>query len=257
MVPCVATPAMSAATASTPHDARWQVGLSDSGTTIHVAPGDHIVVRLPGGASGGFHRAHSSAPVHVRRTSAHGGYPSKHRSVTRFVAGKPGRARLSASDDYTCLHAKPPCLPPQRQWLVHVKVAETQAASAAAVGPGQSFRGLVNKSDQSPTVTVVCPGPAGGDRRGPPTGNQTVEVVPSPALSGPGFTGSAADRVVAVFRADPSSRIRLRSYNHPKPIPTTLQLPCDGTGVVRFMPRPTSSSAHVERVSVQFVNIAD
>jgi hypothetical protein len=251
----VAAPASVAA--PKPHDGRWQIGLRDSGKTIHVSPGDHIVVRLPGGASGGFHRPRSSSPAKVRRTTAHGGYPSKHRAVARFVAVEPGMAELSATDDYTCLHATPPCLPPQRQWRVHLEVTTAGRASSARVRPGQSFVGLVNGSDKSPKVSVVCPGPAGGARRGPPVSKQTLAIAPSPALSGPGFTGSAAQRVVAVFAADPSVRVRLRAYHHPKPIPTRLRLPCEGTGVVRFVPHPKSSSAHRDRVVVNFVNIAD
>lgn len=237
------------------HAAEWQLGLADSGKTIHVDRGAHIVVRLPGGASGGFHRPQSSSDDQVRRTAARGGYPSQHRAVAHFIAAGPGRATLTASDDYTCLHTTPRCLPPQRQWVVHVKV---RAAAAAAVRPGQSFVGVVNGTSQSPTVTVVCPGPAAGDdRRGAPTSSQTLAVAPSPALSGPGFTGSAAHRIVAVFADDPSSRVTFHSYNHPKAIPTALRLPCVGNGIVRFVPRPASSSSQPDRVRVQFVNIAD
>jgi hypothetical protein len=131
------------------------------------------------------------------------------------------------------------------------------SASATAVGPGQSFRGLVNGGGQNPTVAVVCAGPAAGDRRGPPAGNQTLAVTVSPALSGPGFTGSTANRIVAVFADDTSSPVRFTSYDHPKAIPTTLRLPCAGKGTVRFGPRPAGNGGHPDRVVVQFVNIAD
>jgi hypothetical protein len=130
-------------------------------------------------------------------------------------------------------------------------------AGATAVGPSQSFHGVVNKGGQTPTVAVVCAGPAAGDRRGPPAGNQTLAVTVSPALSGPGFTGSAANRIVALFVDDKSAPVTFRAYDHPKPIPTSLRLPCSGTGTVRFAPRPVGSGAHADRVVVQYVNIAD
>jgi hypothetical protein len=116
---------------------------------------------------------------------------------------------------------------------------------------------MIDGSRQDPTVNVVCGGPAGGDRRGPPAGFQTLAVSPSPALSGPGFTGSAANRVVAVFADDVASKVRFDAYDDPKSIPTTLRLPCEGKGIVRFVPRPASSSSHLDRVTVTFVNIAD
>jgi hypothetical protein len=136
-------------------------------------------------------------------------------------------------------------------------VTGAATANAGTVGANQSFRGVVNGAAQDPAVDVVCPGPAAGDRTGPPAGSQSLSVAVSPALSGPGFTGSKADRIVAVFADDPSTRVRFHAYDHPKAIPTSLRLPCSGTGVVRFVPRPRSSGAQADLVSVQYVNIAD
>lgn len=95
--------------------------LDDAGRTIHVEPGDVIKVRLPGGAAGGFHRPRSSDHDAVRRTRASGGYPSDDPARARFVA-RGGGADLTSTDDYTCLHSDPRCLPAQRQWVVHVVV---------------------------------------------------------------------------------------------------------------------------------------
>jgi hypothetical protein len=245
----------SAAVGSAHH--RWYVGLNDNGHVLHVAVGDRIIVKLPGGASGGFHRPHSSAPRRVRRTEARGGYPTEHRAVGRFVAVRAGKAKLAAGNDFACLDSSPPCRPPQREWSVRVKVASPETSPSARVRPGQSFVGLVNGGGKNATVTVACPGPAGGDRHGPPVSGQTLAVAPSPALSGPGFTGATATRVVAVFPADPTAQVAFHHYNHPKPIPSALRLPCDGSGVVRFVPRPRRDGDHVDRVAVQFVNIAD
>jgi len=94
----------------------------DSGRTIHVSRGDVIRVRLPGGASGGYHRPRTSDRDVVRRTSASGGYPSDDAARARFVALRKGAADLTSYTDYRCLHTDPRCLPPQRQWVVHVVV---------------------------------------------------------------------------------------------------------------------------------------
>jgi hypothetical protein len=107
-------PAASASTVRNLHE-------SDSGRTIHVSPGDVIRVRLPGG-SGGYHVPRGSDRYVVRRTSAAGGYPSEQDARATFVARHRGTADLTSYTDYKCLHTDPRCLPPQRQWVVHVVV---------------------------------------------------------------------------------------------------------------------------------------
>ena len=94
----------------------------DSGRTIHVSRGDVIRVRLPGGSAGGYHKPRTSDRDVVRRTSASGGYPSDDDARARFVARRKGSADLTSYTDYRCLHTEPRCLPPQRQWVVHVIV---------------------------------------------------------------------------------------------------------------------------------------
>lgn len=100
----------------------WHVRLSDSGRTLHVERGDFVRVRLPGGASGGFHKPRTSDRDILRRRWADGGYPSDDPARAEFRARQTGTADLTAYDDYTCLHTEPRCLPPQRQWIVHVVV---------------------------------------------------------------------------------------------------------------------------------------
>lgn len=115
-----------AAAAAAPADsgrvAHLHLGVDDSGRTVQVHPGDVIVVRLPGGPNGGYHWPRSTAAA-VRRDSARGGYPSWRDTVGRFTAARPGTAHLVSTDDYRCLDATPPCLPPQRRWRVTVTVA--------------------------------------------------------------------------------------------------------------------------------------
>jgi hypothetical protein len=93
----------------------------DSGRTIHVSIGDVVKVRLPGG-SGGYHRPRTSDRDVVRRTSASGGYPSDDDARARFRALAHGTVDLTSYTDYQCLHTEPRCLPPQREWVVHVVV---------------------------------------------------------------------------------------------------------------------------------------
>jgi hypothetical protein len=94
---------------------------SDSGRTIHVHRGDEISVRLPGG-SGGYHRPRSSDGTIVHRQFAVGGYPDDADAHARFIARHRGTADLTSYNDYACLHTQPPCLPPQKDWIVHVVV---------------------------------------------------------------------------------------------------------------------------------------
>jgi hypothetical protein len=94
----------------------------DSGRTIRVSVGDVVKVRLPGGASGGYHRPRTSDRDVVRRTSASGGYPSGDDARGTFHARQPGTADLTSHTDYACLHTQPRCLPPQREWSVRVVV---------------------------------------------------------------------------------------------------------------------------------------
>jgi hypothetical protein len=95
----------------------------DSGRTIHVSVGDVVKVRLPGGSGGGYHRPRTSDRDVVRRTSATGGYPSDDDARASFRARHRGTADLTSYTDYRCLHTEPRCLPPQRQWTVHVVVS--------------------------------------------------------------------------------------------------------------------------------------
>jgi hypothetical protein len=108
----------SIANASTTH----HLHEDDSGRTIHVALGDVIKVRLPGGSAGGYHRPRTSDRDVVRRTSASGGYPDDEDARASFIARRKGNVDLTSYDDYRCLHTDPRCLPPQRQWVVHVVV---------------------------------------------------------------------------------------------------------------------------------------
>lgn len=132
------------------------------------------------------------------------------------------------------------------------------AASVAAqtpIGPNQQFAGAVNGSTTDANIIMICPGPSFPGQTGHPQAGQGVQVVEN---TGTGFTGAAADRIVASF--GPSSSASLvfvfTEYGVAQDIPTTALLPCSGTGVVTFVPQPTSATARNATVKVHFVNIA-
>ena len=126
------------------------------------------------------------------------------------------------------------------------------------IRPHQRFAGLVNGKHENAVIYVICPGPAGPGRTGPPTGNQTVAVVRG--HEGDGNTGSFGRTIWAEFHDDPSQVVRFTRYRTPEAIPTTLKLPCQGTSTVTFTTcfgtLPCASDARDDIVTVSLVNIA-
>jgi hypothetical protein len=90
-----------------------------------------------------------------------------------------------------------------------------------------------------------------------------VEVGPAASTAASiGYTGDDATSISAFFGPPPpaataSGQVSFRKYGVPKAIPTSLSLPCQGTGEVTFLPfpedPPTSRSASVP---VQYANVA-
>jgi len=113
----LALPAAAAPASTTRH-----LHESDSGRTIHVPPGDKLTVQLPGGSGGGYHRPRSSNEYVVDRVWSAGGYPSDADAQANFFARHRGKSDLTSITDYLCLHTNPRCLPPQKQWVVHIVV---------------------------------------------------------------------------------------------------------------------------------------
>jgi hypothetical protein len=129
-------------------------------------------------------------------------------------------------------------------------------SSAAAIGPHQTFFGLVNGSATAPKITVACPAAVRPHEMGHPVSGQTIAVrSPAPSTS-TGSTGTRATSIVAQFAtpsATPASSVVFTRYGS-KPIPTTLLLPCVGSGTLVFSPVPTSATAHSETVTVTYVS---
>jgi len=83
-------------------------------------------------------------------------------------------------------------------------------------------------------------------------GGQTLDVFRPEVLRVTGYTGTAADRIVARFSDDPSVAVTFTRYGTER-LPTSLRLPCAGGGTVRFEPRPPPPSARPVVVHVSYV----
>src|SRR5438270_12648180 len=147
--------------------------------------------------------------------------------------------------------ARPWCLS-----LVLVAIVFVPSGAAHAtqpIAPHQHFIGLGNGHHEGAQVYVACPGPARGQTTHP-LQHQSVAV--APVAAGGGFTGEAATRVVARFLDDKSVGVVFTTYGTTQPVPTSITVPCEGTGVVRFAPRPRSSTSTPDFVGVTYVNVA-
>jgi hypothetical protein len=153
-------------------------------------------------------------------------------------------------------------------WFIAVAAATITAVTAAPasadaiidpapIGPHQYFYGEVNDQAGHATIQMGCFGPIHPGQTGHPLAGQTVKVLPAPAptTSDIGFTGSAAHAIDVYFPTPTVTNIPvvLRDYAVTAPIPTTLTLPCFGSGKVAFVPDPTSPTARTATVTVSFV----
>ena len=137
-------------------------------------------------------------------------------------------------------------------------VATPAAASTSPIRPNQHYIGLVNGKHAGAVIYVACPGPIFPGRTGAVVGNQTVAV--RHVRRGVGYTGSFAQRIWAQFGSDAIHVVGFTSYNVAEPIPTSLQLPCQGTGTVTFTTcfgtLPCAADTRPAVVPVTFLNIA-
>jgi hypothetical protein len=138
------------------------------------------------------------------------------------------------------------------------------------VGPNQIFGGLVNNHNGISTPAVIqmaCFGPVRPGETGHPMAGQTVEVFRPEAIPGDfGNTGASATHIVTFFGPPPpepattttTGTVTFWHYLVVKAIPTSLVLPCSGSGNVYFVPMPFSpptstSTASPARVPVSYV----
>ncbi len=88
-------------------------------------------------------------------------------------------------------------------------------------------------------------------------------MTPAPAATAKvGFTGPRGDHINAYMGIPPSATdsggiASFAYYNVAKPIPTTLTVPCSGTGYITFIPFPRDpGKSRSFVVPVDYVNIA-
>ena len=116
------------------------------------------------------------------------------------------------------------------------------------IGPNQYFSASVNGQlgiGSPATIQMACFGPLRPGQTGHPMGGQTVEVFrPEVIVAHEGFTGPIAHSISAFFNGPPPSpataagAVTFTRYAVSKKIPTSLVLPCAGTGNVYFVPFP-------------------
>jgi hypothetical protein len=138
----------------------------------------------------------------------------------------------------------------------------TSAASAQTpIGADQHFLGFVNGSNDDPVVHTVCPGPSDPGRRGPVESGQTFSV--GEVASGGGFTGPLSSMYAWFVPPSTSGKppsVKFSKYGVAKAIPSTVRVPCSGTGRVEFSPCPYLAPCVAgwvpNYVPVKFENVA-
>lgn len=133
-------------------------------------------------------------------------------------------------------------------------VATNAQTTPYRIQPNQHFIGLVNGQHAGAVIYTICPGPAGGNGR--PAADQSVSV--RLVTAGGGDTGASGGYIYA--RITPTTTVAMTRYGHPKPIPMSARVPCEGSGTIVFsscpLPQPCGSGAAVDDVQVEYVDIA-
>jgi hypothetical protein len=132
--------------------------------------------------------------------------------------------------------------------------------ASVKVAPRQDFRAFVNAKNGKAVIRVLCPGVAA---TGHPLSHQTVRVtrIIDPITPNDGLTGSAGTSIGAwltwptrVAPAPPAYIATFTRYRTLR-IPTSIAVPCSGSGEMLFLPTPGSSTVKAGAVSVTFVNL--
>ncbi len=155
--------------------------------------------------------------------------------------------------------------------LVFLAAAASPAGAAHKIGPNQYFTGVINQTDGNTIVPIpvrmACFGPSTPGETGHPLGGQTLavhELYPPIAATTLGRTGN--DSTIDVFFGAPppaevhvlasraaATTLGFTRYDKRKSLPTSLTLPCSGTGTVWFVPIPVVPPSQAQAVEVRFV----
>jgi hypothetical protein len=157
------------------------------------------------------------------------------------------------------------CLP-----LALLTAVALPAGAASKIGPNQYFTGVINGMDGN-TITPIpiqmaCFGPLTPGETGHPLAGQALAVhqlFPPTVTGSLGKTGN--DSTIDVFFGAPppapfrgantkskTTTVSFSHYDRTKAIPTSLRLPCGGTGTVWFVPVPVVPPSQAQAVPVQF-----
>jgi hypothetical protein len=146
--------------------------------------------------------------------------------------------------------------------LIGLVAGAAGAANAnEPIQPNEHFIGLVNGSNVGPVVYTVCPGPSSLGRTGPVLGGQMLGV--AHVASGGGYTGLFS-QVYAWIVQDTSVKgprqVKFTTYGTEQRIPSSVRVPCDGSGHVEFSscPRlaPCAYGWIPNLVTIRFINVA-
>jgi hypothetical protein len=129
----------------------------------------------------------------------------------------------------------------------------------AKVAPKQFFAGLVNAKTHKAVLHVVCPGAA---NFGHPLAHESVQVnlfLP-PVTPAFGYTGTAGTSIEVWLNwpaAAPPAPVYVATFTSYRsaPIPTSIKVPCSGSGEMLFLPAPGSPTVKAATVDLTFVNI--
>jgi hypothetical protein len=140
--------------------------------------------------------------------------------------------------------------------------APAQVHDPIPITPNKIFTGYVNSKNVGPvTIAVAC---AVGATTGSPLGKQPIEVEPTPVIDPPadhGNTGAKGTSIVATLitsTAGTSGTAHLATFTSfyaPQNIPTRIKVPCSGSGVITFTPKPKGAGAATARLTVTFGNV--
>jgi hypothetical protein len=162
------------------------------------------------------------------------------------MLGTPARAFLSLAAAALALAAAAPA-----------GAATHPAVTQTPIGHDQFFKGYVNGHPPGQAIifmslTSCQPGALTGN----PVSGQSVEVkeVASTGTQDVGYTGTNGNSIGATVGPAASTTVILKfaAYGVKKNLPTTIKLPCSGSGQMDFIPAPHSSNAVTAVLPVTF-----
>jgi hypothetical protein len=144
------------------------------------------------------------------------------------------------------------------------------AGAANKVGPNQYFTGVINGTNGNTanpiTIHMVCAGPLRSGQTGHPAKGQTLAVhelfPPSSGTGSLGNTGMGSSIEVFFTTPPPAAAARKAAskaavftrYDKTQRLPTSVTLPCSGTGTVWFSPIPVVPPSQSATVPVKYVS---